>query len=147
MNNKMTRSYATLSVYSRTLSAQELIELIPVQPDRSWQKGTPNTRQGRDPRHVHRLSGLSFRSRLDRSADPNAHLDDLLHLISTGKDALREFAERARVEDPETKTPLYVRLVVETTRGEIGFDFSDELLKAISDLGAHLGVELEFDDE
>jgi hypothetical protein len=71
----------------------------------------------------------------------------LLHLTSAAKDALRKFAERARVEDPDTKTPLYVRLVVETTRAEIGFDFSDELLKAISDLGAHLGVELEFDDE
>jgi hypothetical protein len=51
------------------------------------------------------------------------------------------------VEDPETKTPLYLRLVVLTTRAEIGFDFPDEMMEAISDMGAHLGLELEFDDE
>jgi hypothetical protein len=152
-NETERQSYATFVAYSHILTAQELGQLLPVQPDELWQKGAPRykknpvTSWGKDPRNVHRVSGVSVESRLDRSAPPEAHIDDLLRLLSPAKNTLRAFAQRARVEDLETKVPLYLTVVIETTRAEIGFDFPDEMLKAISDLGAHLGLELEFGDE
>jgi hypothetical protein len=66
----------------------------------------------------------------------------LLDLVSPARDDLRAFAQRARLEDPET-TPLYMRLIVESTRSEVGFDFSEEWLKSITDLGGRFGIEPE----
>jgi hypothetical protein len=143
-NHEYTSSYATLTVYSRSLSVDELTQLIPLSPHYTWQKGTPRSK--RNPSNVHPFSGLDFESRLDRSAGPEAHLDDLINLLIPAWDALREFGQRARVEDPET-TPLWIRFIVETTRHEIGFGFSSELTNAMADLGVRFGVELEIVDE
>src|ERR1700689_2752380 len=139
-----TRSYASLSLYSRVLSVEELTQLVGIPPDDVKQKGTP---VARSPSPVYRHSVISFESRVDQSADPSAHLEDLLSWLGPAKDRLRAFAEPACVEEPELRTPVSMTVVIETRRSETGFEFSNELLKAISDFGSDLGVEVDFDDE
>jgi Domain of unknown function (DUF4279) len=139
-NSNDKQSTAGLVVLSRTQSAEELAKLVLIPPDRSWNKGT---RRGRGQSNLHRYSGIECGSHLHRSASPEAHLEDVLNRLVSANDLLRAFAERAHLEDPET-VPLRIWLVVDTTRGEIGFDFSAELLAAISSLGAYFSLEIEF---
>jgi Domain of unknown function (DUF4279) len=150
-NNIERRSFVTLSIYSRTLSAEELAQLVPFPPDTAKQKGTP---RGRKPGNVHPHSVVTYESHVDPSADLSAHLEDLLGRLDPAKDALRAFAQRAHGEDsPSTSVakrppaPMVLWLRAETTDGAIGFGVSHQELEAICDLGAYLAVELETYDE
>jgi hypothetical protein len=132
MDNKIEkRSQATLNVYSRIQSAQELAELVSVSPDWSRQKGTP---RGREPGNVHPHSVIAFDSDVDPSAPIQAHVENLLHRLSPARDTLRQFARRARSDD-EQMIPMRFWLNVESTDGTIGFGLANEQLKAISDMG------------
>jgi hypothetical protein len=144
MGSKFERwAQATLTVYSRTRSAQELMEIISVEPSRSWQKGT---RRGRGLGNVHPYSGLTYESQVDHATDISAHIDDLLHRLAPAADALTTFAKDARSQDPET-IPIRVELLVESTNREAGFDITHPQLKTITDLGGHIVVEVEVDEE
>jgi hypothetical protein len=83
------RSLATLVVLSRSLSCEELMTAIPLEPDRSWVKGTPRGRDG----SAHRYSGISFSSRVDRAAEPDLHTQDLLDRLKPVASAVRTFAK------------------------------------------------------
>jgi hypothetical protein len=142
------RALASLSIYSQTLSAEELAQLVPFPPERSRQKGTP---RGRQPGNVYPHSVVAFESLVERSAGLSAHLDDLLRRLDPAKGALRTFAQRARSEGFQSASgrpfaPIVVWLRAESADGSIGFDISNEQLKAIFDLGADLAVELEADE-
>jgi hypothetical protein len=143
------RALASLSIYSQTLSAEELAQLVPFPPERSRQKGTP---RGRQPGNVHPHSVVAFESHVDRSAGLGAHLDDLLGRLDPAKGALHTFAQRARSKGFQSASgrpfaPIVLWLRAESADGTIGFDISNEQLKTIFDLGADLAVELETDDE
>jgi hypothetical protein len=151
MDNKVEkRSRATLAVYSRILSVQELEQLVPFPPDRSRQMGT---QRGRQPGNVHPHNVLAFESHIDRSASPLAHLEDLLSRLSPASDALRAFVQRARSDDfqPPAKgrkrAPVRLYLYAESSDGHMGVEIAPDQLKAIADMGAVLGVELETCDE
>jgi hypothetical protein len=144
MDSKLERwSQATLTVYSRARSAQELMEIISIIPDRSWQKGT---RRGRGPDNVHPYSGLTYESQIDHAKDISAHIDDLLCRLAPAADAMTAFAKDARSEDPDT-IPIRVGLLVESMNREVGFDIALAQLKAITALGGHIVVEVEVDEE
>jgi hypothetical protein len=150
MDNKIEKwSLATLNVYSRILSVQELEQLVPFPPDRSRQKGT---QRGRQPGNVYPHSVLAFESHIDQSAKPQAHLEDLLSRLSPASDALRAFVQRARSDDfqPPAKgrewVPVRVSLVEESSDGHMGVEIDPDQLRAIADMGAVLGVELETGD-
>jgi hypothetical protein len=140
------RSLATLNIYSRTLSAEELEQFVPFPPDSSKQKGTS---RGRQANNVHPHSVVAYESHAHRSADLSSHLEDLLDRLQPAKDALRAFAQRAHEDSPSTlvgkrpPAPVVLWLRAESTDEAIGFGISNEQLKAIFDLGAYLAVELE----
>jgi hypothetical protein len=148
-NNTEKRSLATLNVYSRILSVQELEQLVPFPPDWSRQKGTP---RGRQPGNVHPHSVVAFESHIDRSAKPQAHLEDLLSRLSPASGELRAFVQRARSEDSGPAkgrkwVPVRLSLDAESSDGHMGVEIYANQLKAIADMGAVLGVELKTCDE
>jgi hypothetical protein len=147
--------YAALWIYSRTLSVADLERLVPFPPDRSREKGTPISRRtplGRRPGSLQPHSVVTYESHVSRSEKMSAHLDDLLSRLEPAKDALREFAERARSEGFQSSrglpsAPISLSLWAYSTEGTVGVDISPDQLKAIFDLGADLGIELNTDTE
>jgi hypothetical protein len=139
------RSLASLSIYSRRLSVEELKQMVPFSPERSREKGTP---RGGQAGNVHRHSVVVYESHMDREQSLNAHLEDLLTRIAPAKDALRAFAARARAEGFQSPSglpsaPVILRLYSRNINGSIGLGVSNDQLKAIFNLGADLAVELE----
>jgi hypothetical protein len=121
------------------------MQVVPVTPDRTVQKGT---QRGREAGNLHPYSSLTFKSRDDPEglSDPETHIEDLLLRLRSVKDALRSYSQRTRSDIPSFGTTVYMRLKIESTDREFGFGISDDKLRAISDLGAHLGVEVEIDE-
>lgn len=151
-NNAQHQSQASLAVYSRKLSAEELKQLVPFPPDESVIKGTPRVKLA--PSNVHPHNAMIYKSRLERSQSLNAHLGDLLTRLYPAKDAIRDFARHARSEGFQSPTglpfaPVILRLYMHVRNPDqpIGFDISNDQLKAICDLGAVLTVEVESYDE
>jgi len=140
---KAKRSYATLTILSSTLSVQELEQMIAVSPDRTREKGDL---RGREPNNVYPYSVVAFESHIDQTADPAAHVDDLLDRVSSAKDAIRHLSG-ATLSDDVRRFPVRFSLHLESTQGEIGFDFSSEQLKSMIELGARLGIDVECDCE
>ncbi len=140
------RSRATLCVYSRVLSVQDLEQLVPFSPDWSRQMGT---QRGRQPGNVHPHNVLAFESHIDRSASPQAHLEDLLSRLSPATDALRAFVQQARLEDFQPlvrgrkRAPIRISIDAESSDGHMGVEIAPDQLRAIADMGAVFGVELE----
>src|ERR1700722_4220108 len=148
-SNSKRQSLASLSLYSRTLSVDELKLLVPFPPEGSREKGAS---RGRHPSNVQPHSVVVFESHVSRSEDLRAHIEDLLTRLAPAKDAVRAFADRARSEDFQSptglpSTPVILRLFVRNTDGIIGLDVSNDELKAIFDLGAVLALELETEDD
>jgi hypothetical protein len=132
------RALATLVILSATRSVEELLALIPLEPDETWQRGS--LRAGG--RSTHSLSGLSFSSRAERAAPPEVHIDDLLQRVMVAQQAIRAFAEGSPNAGPD---PMPVRfwINVETSRPEVGIDIRPDQVAGIRELGAALGVEVE----
>lgn len=148
VSQRQQRALASLSIYSETLSADELARLVPFPPEQSFEKGTP---RGRRLGGVHPHSVVAFESHVERSAGLSTHLDDLLRRVDPAKGALRAFAQRARSEGFQSApgrpfAPVVVWLRAESADGAIGFDIPNEQLKAIFEIGADLAVELEADE-
>jgi hypothetical protein len=151
MDNKVEkRSRATLNIYSRILSVQELEQLVPFPPDGSRQKGS---QMGRQAGNVYPHSVVAFESHIDRSASALAHLEDLLSRLNPATDALRAFAQQAQLDDfqPRVKgrkwIPVLISIDAESSDGHMGVEIAPDQLRAIADMGAVLGVELETSDE
>jgi Domain of unknown function (DUF4279) len=150
-SNLQQRALASLTIYSRTLSAKDLAQLVPFPPERSRQKGTP---RGRQPGNVHPHSVVAFESHVDRSASLGAHLDDLLGRLDPARPALHTFAQRARSEGfqsalgrPFAPIVLWLYIYARNPEGPIGLNISNDQLKTIFDLGADLAVEFETYEE
>lgn len=148
-NDNEQRSLASLAIYSRTLSLDELRQLAPFPPERSREKGAP---RGRQPGNVHPHNVVVFESHANRSESLGVHLEDLLTRLAPAKDAIGAFAEHARSEAFQSPTglpfaPVMLRLYTRNAEGMVGLDVSNDELKAIFDLGAALVVELETGDE
>lgn len=111
---------------------------IPLEPDRSWDKGTPRGRDG----STHRYSGISFSSRVDRAAEPDLHMQDLLDRLKPVASAVRTFAKQASEADPET-TAVRFWVDYERTSDERGIDLRQDQVLAIAELGAALGVNVD----
>lgn len=135
---QVSRSLAVLVVLSATRSREALLDAIPLEPDRTWQKGTP---RGRSAKALHRYSGLAFESRVAHEARPETHIDDLLARVETAQAAIRAFADDSRRADPDT-VPVRFWIDVDTPRFELGIDVRADQLVAISGLGAALGVDV-----
>jgi hypothetical protein len=136
--SEVDRSLASLVMLSTSLSCAELIAAIPLEPDRSWEKGAPRGKHG----STHRYSGISFSSRVDRAAEPGLQAQDLLDRLKPVASAVRAFAEQASEADPET-TAVRFWVDYETTTDERGIDLRNEQVRAIADLGAALGVNID----
>jgi hypothetical protein len=144
MNSKLTkRSHATLTILSSTLSVDEMTRAIALTPDRTVEKGSPVKGKGGN---VHRYSGVSFESRSDRQAGPEAHIDDLLVRLSPARDAIRRLADGTHAAGTRG-VPVRLSLYVESSRSVVGLDVSSAQLTAIGELGAHFGVEVDTDCE
>jgi hypothetical protein len=139
VRHESARSLAVLVVLSTTQSEQELLQRIPTAPDRSWQQGT---RRGRGHENVHKYTGLEYCSQLDRSAPPQAHLDNLLQRLRPAADALRAIADEYRSDD--SYVPVRLWLYVESIDDTAAVDISHEQIRSIDDLGAHLGLNVDF---
>ncbi len=97
-------------------------------------------------------SVVTYESHVSRSEKMGTHLDDLLSRLEPVKDALREFAQRARSEGFQSPTgrpsaPISLSLWAYSTEGTVGVDISPDQLQAILDLGADLFVSLDADIE
>jgi Domain of unknown function (DUF4279) len=135
------RSRATLTILSRTLTADELVRAIGVTPDRVVEKGSPvkGTSGG-----VHRYSVVAFESHLDADAEPSTHLDELLLRLSPIREAIRALADPGCAPGARD-VPVRLSLYIESPRRMLGIDLSAERLAAIGEFGAHLGVEVDTD--
>ena len=129
---------AKLVVLSETESADQLAEAVGLQPDDGWTRGEPK----KTPGLRYKISGIRYFSRLPRTAEPDAQLDDLLALLSPVKDRIAALAER--LTGPGGR-PDAVRVWVTqiTSNTSPGYDFSPEQLGRISAMGAWLGLSVD----
>jgi hypothetical protein len=127
---------ATLVIISHLRSPEELAEAVGMEPDRSWRKGDIRGPRSRGP---HKASGVEYHSGLSGDLQPQEHLRGLLARLEPYRDQIASLAE-ALSEESGAGEVLRVWFS-HTTAGDItGYDFSPDQLRAISDLGAHLGV-------
>lgn len=69
-------SFARLTIYSDTQSAEELSAALGIAPDEAWNKGDPRT-----PGRIHTTTATALRSRIPDERPPEEHLEDLLARI------------------------------------------------------------------
>jgi hypothetical protein len=137
----MKRSRATLTILSRTLSADDVVRAIASTPDRIVEKGSPVKGKGGN---VHRYSVVEFESHLEPEAEPSAHIDELLLRLSPAKEAIRALADPTSAPGSRG-VPVRLSLYIESPRKMLGIDMSAEQLTAIGEFGAHFGVEVDTD--
>jgi hypothetical protein len=143
MNNRLTNSNAAFAILSATLSVADMVGRIAPTPDRTVEKGSPVRGTGGN---SHRYSVLAFDSHIERQAEPEAHIDDLLLRLHAAQDAIRGLVEEGLVEEPQS-VPARLSLYVRTAESVVGLDISSAQLRAIGEFGAHLGVEVDTDCE
>jgi hypothetical protein len=143
MDNQLTRSNASFTILSGTLSVEEMVGRVALTPDRTVEKGSPVKGTGGN---SHRYSVVSFKSRIERQAQPEAHIDDLLLRLDPARDAIRRLVEERLAEEPES-VPARLSLYVRSSRSVVGLSVSSAQIKAIGELGAHLDVEVDTDCE
>jgi hypothetical protein len=122
-------SFASLTIYSGTSSAQELADALGVTPDESWDKGERNKR-GR----IYPSSAISLRSGLADAASPGAHLGDLLTRIAPLQSALTIQAEAGN------KARLKLAFFADTDNPM--FTLSADVLRKLGDFGLDLEVDI-----
>lgn len=128
---------ATLLLLSATRPLDALRSAIPLASDREWAKGSARRSRTAGP---HLYSGLEFESKIERSAAPHLHLQDLLDRIEPATGAIGLLADELDADDRE---PVPVRVWLHVTAasgGEPRAEITREQLGAIVDLGASLDV-------
>lgn len=133
------RTLAVLVVLSSDRSLEELLNAVPLTPDRCWQKGS---RRGRGSGNEHRYSGFEIRSRLDRRSPAEAHLGDLLERIRPALPALRALVGELRIERGDAE-PCRIWLELQADGEEAAIDVPTDQLRLIAQLGSRLGVTVE----
>jgi len=141
-NRTPDQSEAVLVILSEDLSANDLADAVGLSPDRSWNRGDM-MRVGRPRRAYH---GVEFRSRLDPAMDPDDHLADLLARVSPHRDQLKKLAARLNASS-QRKDLVRVWVTHLTSNGMPGYDFSPDQLRQVNDLGAYLGISIDFNIE
>lgn len=121
-------SFAWLTIYSDTESAEALSAALGVTPDEAWNKGDSRKRG-----KTHTTTGISLRSRVSDERPPDDHLGDLLTRIEPLYDRVaRQIADGNRVR-------LKVALFADTDNPTLRLPA--DLLRRL----AAFGVDLELD--
>lgn len=137
---KTERTYAHLTVQSESLSPAEMEEALGIRPDVSWKKGDPH-RLGL-PERLRRSNAVVIESTLERdNADPHDHIEDLLKRLTPNAKAIKRLAEDGRVHS--ARPWLYWSTAAENP----GLSFPHETLRAITDLGVSLELDIYVDTE
>jgi hypothetical protein len=129
---------ATLTVMSQSLSVAELEAKVGLTPDWSAEKGSPVSKGAVT---LHKYTTLGFVSTVDRYAAPAAHIDSVLGRVEVQQDAVRALAGGDHPADARG-VPVRLSVHLETEGEMFGFDVSARQLAALSNLGAHFGVEV-----
>lgn len=85
-----TRSNAHLTVLSEQLTATELTRLLGMSPDETWERGSR-------PHVPGRFAGVSVRSRLAGTAQPDEHLSDVLSRLEPAVQHIQKLCSDPRV--------------------------------------------------
>lgn len=128
-------SLAEIVVLSESETAEQLATAVGLPPDDAWTKGEPKKTSPLR----YKISGVSYRSRLPDTAQPDAHLDDLLARLAPVKDRLAVLSARLNA-DGGRPDALRVWVTQLTSHGSPAYDFTPEQLACISEFGARLGV-------
>ena len=129
---------ARLVVLSEDETATQLAEAVGLPPDEAWNRGEPK----KTPGLRYKISGITYRSRVPRTAEPAAHLDDLLARLTPVKDRIAALSARLAAQGGR---PDSVRVWVTqfTSNASPGYDFSPRQLACISEMGAWLGLSID----
>ncbi len=131
----------SLVIATNAWSSTRLAGAIGLEPNRPWDRGEGNppsaspTRQG--------LSGVTYRSHLAGPADIELHLQNLLDRLASYKARIGA-AHDELTADPGATLSVGVQLVVPAEADAQGLRLSCDQLREITDLGADLGLTVEF---
>ncbi len=132
---------AALVILSATDTAEQLAAAVGLPPDRTWNRG--------DIRPVSTLpypySGVKYVSRAPSTAQPSAHLDDLLGKIAPVKARVAALSTRL-AEQSGRAGMVRVSLLHQTANPMPGYEFSPTQLAQVAELGAGLGLSIAVDD-
>ena len=132
---------ASLVIMTDAWPSTRLIDAIGLTPDRAWDRG--QLRSPADGRAKHRYGGVAYRSPLAEPADIQNLLDSLLARLAPYKERIAAIAADL-MATPDATGSIGVRLVVPTQADAQGLHFSHRQLRGSADLGADLGVTVEF---
>lgn len=132
---------ASLVIATNALGSAHLVEAIGVEPDRAWDRGQEGAAAGGRSRQ--RYSGVSYWSTLTDATDVQHHLDNLLDRLAPCKARIAALVADLATK-PGAAVSVGVRLVVPTNSDAQGLHFSKCQLREIADLGADLGITVEF---
>jgi hypothetical protein len=86
-------SFARLTIYSDTKTAEDLVSALGVTPDEAWNKGDPRQRG-----QTHTTTAIALRSRIPDDRPPEDHLEDLLTRVEPLRERIvGQIAEGSRV--------------------------------------------------
>lgn len=133
------QTLAKLVVLSATESAEQLARAVGLAPDEAWDRGQPRKTRGL----THTFSGITYRSRVPRTATPAEHLDELLGRLAPFEDRIAALSAQLATQEGR---PDSVRLWLThlTSNGMPGYDFSPSQLASIHEMGAWLGLSVDF---
>lgn len=134
-------SLAELVILSKVEPADRLAEIVGLPPDRSWNRGDPKKTRGL----VEQFSGITYRSRLPRTADVSDHLEDVLSRLDPVKRRIAALSRRLARQEGRADA-IRVWLTQLTSETSPGYDFSPAQLARIVEMGAWLGVSVDVYD-
>jgi Domain of unknown function (DUF4279) len=136
------RVRATLVIASSTMSVEEALGIVGIEPDWSNERGSPVTGSSGN---LHKYTTVAFQSRIAPESPPSAHVDALLKRVASATHEIRSLAGAAVL--PESRgVPVTFSLYLESSKSMVGVGLSAEQLRAIAELGAHFGVEVAVDE-
>ena len=130
-------AYAHLTIKSRQLTPEEMVELVGVEPESQWRLGDEASYGPK--RTLHTYHGIKYRSRLDESVGGEDHLDDLIDFIREHKMALARLTEHDAVES------ALLGLWSFSTYGLQSFSLSPADLELLGDLNVGLWIVCSWD--
>jgi len=131
------RAYAHLTIKSRHLTPEQMVDLVGVEPKRRWRIGDETSYGPK--RAVHEKHGIQYRSRLDENAGGERHLDDLIDFIRVHKTAL------ARITEHEAVESALLGLWSFSTYGTQSFSLSPADLELLAELDVGLWIVCDWD--
>ncbi len=133
--------HASLVITTNAWSSTRLVDAIGLEADRTWDRGEEGTPSASPTRQ--RLSGITYRSHLAGPVDIELHLQNLLDRLVPYKERIAAVRDESTAESGATLS-VEIRLVVPTEADAQGVHLSCNQLREITDLGADLGLTVEF---